>query len=410
MERTARTPFASLTPVLAVAGAWAIGAAFWTAAGASLPGGRWLAVHLFTLGVLTNLVAGLTHHFAETLLHVPGHGPRIGRLAVLNGGALALVVGRATATLPLVASGAAVVTAVVLWLYVDLRRMRRASLTGRFAFVVRSYERACGAFVHGALLGVVLAVAGLGSGWYGAARLAHVHVNLLGWGGITLLATLVFFGPTVMRTRMAPRADANAAAALRSAPLGLTVGVLGLLATGAGDTAGLLARVVATAGLGVFAVGASEVCRDVLRAGRQARPSLATTQIRNACRWFVMAVWVDVALVAVGAEHLLEPVGVLLLTGVLLQSVLGALAHLLPRIRTAAVERDLGTAAVVHPFVFNLGVAAVVAGVATAGVAGALWTRVGWSLVGGLAVGQIAALAALGVRAPRADEQTPAAP
>lgn len=51
-----------------------------------------------------------------------------------------------------VAAGATAMTAAVLWLYWDLRRLRRAALGARFAFVVRGYERACGAFVHGAIL------------------------------------------------------------------------------------------------------------------------------------------------------------------------------------------------------------------------------------------------------------------
>ena len=65
------SPFAPLRPAFALAGAYAGAAVLWVLAGSVLPGGRWFAVHLFTLGVLTTLVVALTDHFAQTLLHAP---------------------------------------------------------------------------------------------------------------------------------------------------------------------------------------------------------------------------------------------------------------------------------------------------------------------------------------------------
>lgn len=130
--------------MITAAGLYAIAALVWLAFGSVLPGGRWLAVHLFTVGVLSNVVVTLTHHFAQTLLHAPERSVRVGRVALLNVGAVLLVIGVPSGLLPVFAAGATALIVAVSWLYGDLRRLRRRSLGGRFAFVVRGYERAAG--------------------------------------------------------------------------------------------------------------------------------------------------------------------------------------------------------------------------------------------------------------------------
>ena len=111
-----------------------------------------------------------------------------------------------------------------MWLGIEIRRLRTTSPTVRFAFVIGAYGWACTAFATGAVLGGLLGSGALQSGWYAAGRLAHVHVNLLGWGGLTLLASIVFLGPTIVRARMEPGADRVASAGLRVAASGLAVG------------------------------------------------------------------------------------------------------------------------------------------------------------------------------------------
>lgn len=379
-------PLAALIPTLAVAGLYALAALAWAALGnaLSLPGGRWLAVHLFTLGVLSNLVAGLTFHFAATLLHAPAPPRRHGRLVLLNAGTLALLAGLPAGWSWAVAAGATVLVVAVCWLYLDLRRMRRASLHGRFTFVVRTYERATGAFVHGALLGGLLGAGLISGGWYGSARVAHLHVNVLGWGGLPLLATLVFFGPTVMRTRIEPGADAAAGPALRRAATGLTVGVLALLATGAGGPVALPARLLAAAALALYAAGAAAVCLPVLRAARRARPSAQARMLAAAAGWFLLAVLADVVVVAAGRLDLLEALGAVMLVGVLGQAILGSAGYLAPQLARgpdarAAARRRLDTLPRLRPVILNLGVALVLAA-GLAGPAGAWAARTGWAL------------------------------
>jgi hypothetical protein len=412
-------PLSALAPGVLAAGGYLVATLVWVAGGAALPGGRWFAVHLFTAGVVTNLILVFSHHFAETLMHTPGGSHRRPRLVLANIGALVLLVGLPGGWQPLVALGGTALVAAVCWLYVDLRRMRRSALAGRFGFVVRSYERACGAFTHGALLGVLMGVGVLGGTWYAAARVAHLHINILGWGGLVLLATLVFFGPTVMRTRMEEGADAVGATALKVAATALTLATLGLLATGAGAPVELPARLLAAAGLAVYAAAATAVCLPVLRAGRRAKPSLSAWHLQAACVWFLVAVWIDAAVVAAGAWRLLDALGAVLLVGVLAQAILAAVAYFAPMVwgvgpdARAAARRLLTVAAPLRVAAANIGVV-LVAGAAVvgpaAGVAGGWALRGGWALLAAVAIAQIGLTAYAGTARPIDEGAGPRSP
>jgi nitrite reductase (NO-forming) len=213
-EAEGRSRFERLRPVAFVAAGYGLASVVWILAGEGLPGGRWLAVHLFTLGVVTNLVLGLSDHFSRALMHQPGEAQRW-QLALTNAGALAVLWGIPSAQSWAVAAGATALTVVVFASYRRLRTLRRTALGPRFSWVVRMYERAHGAFLHGALLGALIGTGVLSGRWIFAARTAHLHVNLLGWAGLTLLATVVFFGPTIGRTRIREGADVRAARALK---------------------------------------------------------------------------------------------------------------------------------------------------------------------------------------------------
>src|SRR5690606_19249700 len=116
----------------------------WGLTGA-MPGGRWAVVHLFTLGVLSNLLVGFTQHFARSVTRqrvVLGTGP----LIVLNVGAVGTVAGMLAGLRPLLAVGALAVAGVVALGRVRLAGMRAAAPDARFVEVVRTYERAHEAF------------------------------------------------------------------------------------------------------------------------------------------------------------------------------------------------------------------------------------------------------------------------
>lgn len=385
--------------------AYAAGAFLWPALGERVPGGRWFAIHLFTLGVLSNLVMALSHHFASTLLQVPDPPGRDARFALLNVGALAILGGFPIA--PVLIAGGVTVTAAVAWLLWDLRRMRASALQGQFAFVVRSYERAATAFLLGALLGVLMGTGVLSGTWYVPGRFAHLHLNVLGWGGLTLLATVVFFGPTILRVPAQPDAPRTAARALDAAAIGLLVAASGLLLMGTGEELAL--RLAAASGLALYAGGATVVCLGVLRAGRRAEPSARARFVLAACLWFSAVMWAEVGVLATGELRLLDALGAALLAGTLGQAILAALAHLASVISAgskearAALSRRLEWLPRLRPALLNLAVLCVVgAAVAgqAAGTVGTVLARVGWGVIAAVSLSQLW-LTAVSIRAYR---------
>src|SRR5690625_1857514 len=205
-RRRGASPFGGAIPSLLAALGYLILLAAWLIFGDRLPGGRPFGVHLFTLGVLSNLILTFSEHFARTVTRSPGERSWWWPIAT-NIGIAGILVGLPQRWIPALGFGATTLTVVAVLAYLRLRRLRRRAVGARFAWIVRVYERAHGAFLHGAILGALLGIGVLGGGWFIAARTAHMHANVLGWGGLTLLATLVFFGPTMARTRIEAGAD-----------------------------------------------------------------------------------------------------------------------------------------------------------------------------------------------------------
>jgi hypothetical protein len=326
------SPFGPAVPSILVALAYAAALAVWLVGGDALPGGRPFAVHLFTLGVVTNLVLTFSEHFTRTLTRTPGERAWWWAL-VTNVAIVAVLTGLASGRRLLLATGATLLIVVVSLAYRRLRRMRRAAVGARFGWIVRLYERAHGAFLHGAVFGALMGVGLVSGTWFGATRIAHLHANLLGWGGLTLLATLVFFGPTMARTRIAPGADVVAARSLRHGATALGVAVVLLFLAGVGGPWGTALFVVAAAALAVFATAATAVCLPIVQALRRAPTTAARPLVFGVCAWTVAVVWTDVVVVTGQAWRWLDALGVAALTGVLAQAILATLVYLAPMLR-----------------------------------------------------------------------------
>lgn len=385
-------------PAAALAVPYGVAIIAWIAVGDRLPGGRWLAVHLFTLGVLTNVVLAFSQHFGRTVTRASGERwwwqPAVANVAIVL-----VLIGIPTGATWATATGSTVVAAIVFDGYLRLRRMRKQAVGARFGWIARIYERAHGSFIHGATLGLLLGVGLLPGSWYGAGRVAHLHVNVLGWGGLTLLATVVFFGPTVVRTRIEDGADARAAIALRRGATSLTVAVLLLLASGVGGTAGGVLRALAAVGLALFAWTVVAVCAPVIRVAWTAKPSAARLPLIWACVWFQVVAWADVVVVATGQLRLLDALGLAALAGVLAQAIATALSYVTPMLRgrtkdareliMARLERGM----TVRTVAYNTGVVAVTAAAAggpALAVAGSRAAWLGWTLLLGAIVAQTA--------------------
>jgi len=393
-----RSPFAAVLPAIVVAVGYLGVTIGWVLFGSGLPGGRWFAVHVFTLGVLTNAILAFSDHFARTVTRTPGDGPSGWWLVAANVGILAMLAGLPTRWLPGLAGGAVVVSGVVVANWWRLRGMRRAAVGARFAWIVRVYERAHGAFVHGAVLGALLGVGVVTGPWYGAVRLAHLHAMVLGWGGLTLLATLVFFGPTMARTRIEPGADARAVRALRHGATGLSVATLALIGVGAGGGWGTAARFVATVGLTVHAVAAIVVLAPVATAAWRAKPSGPRGHVIAVAGWFALVVVADVVVVATGSWRWLDAVGLIALAGVLAQAVVTTLLYLGPMFRAGdgalreAVRQRLERGRTVRLVVVQGAVAWIAVGALPIGLPGMVpWLP--WTLLGGVLLGALVAVA-----------------
>ena len=386
-----RPPLRALAPVTAAAVAYGVAALVWVALGPALPGGRWMAVHLFTLGTVTNLVATMTDHFARTLTKVEGDGRRGWRLGLLNAGVLLVLVSLPRGWPVVLASGAGATLVAIAWLVLALRRMRTRAVGARFGYIVRAYELAGVAFVGGGLLGALMGTGTLPTGWHEGPWAAHLALNVLGWGGLVLLATIVFFAPTVMRARMVATADRLARYALPLAAAGLVLAVAGLIVSAADGPIAGTGRAAAIVGLGGYALASALVCGPALATARRAVRSPQAYAIGAACAWFPVAAAAAAVTVAWPAFPPVEAIGIVLLVGVLGQAIIGALTYLLPMVTGGGAEaralqrRQLERLGALRVLVYNAGVLAV--------TAHSLWpdpprpgstvlATVGWGLVG----------------------------
>jgi hypothetical protein len=295
-----------------------------------LPAWRWLAVHLLLLGAVTNAIMVWSAHFTTAVLRCPAPVRRRGeaaRLAVLNAGvAVVLAAGVTDRPWPGVAGAALVFGAAVahlLWLTARLR----AALPARFAVTVHYYLAATAALLTGIPVGAWMLVADDDS--RPRLLLFHAHVNLLGWVTLTVLGTLLTLWPTVLRTRMA---DSAVTAARRALP----VAVAGLAMLGVAVPAWW--PPAAAGGLALVAVAAAITARPFVQTARRRTPaSFPGWSIAAAGCWLFVALAVDAwtLLSADGPAAAADRFGAVLvplLVGFVAQTLLGALAYLLPTV------------------------------------------------------------------------------
>ena len=177
------------------------------ALGDRVTSGSWLAVHLVLFGAATNAIVVWSEHFAAALLRAAPVSERMAtaRALALNLGVVAVLGGVHTSRPVLTAAGAWLVGAVVLAHAIALGARIGRALTGPLAATVWFYVAASAALLAGMGLGVLLAGGASDSAdAYRAMRLAHAHLNVLGWVGLAVVGTQFTLWPTVLRTRMVP--------------------------------------------------------------------------------------------------------------------------------------------------------------------------------------------------------------
>ncbi len=290
---------------------------------------RWLVVHLFLLGSVTNAIVTWTEHFTVTLLRVPqpSRGGSAWRLVVLNLAVVALLVGVSISNSPLVIAGAILLVIVIGTHSVNLYRLSNKALQNRFAGTVRFYLAAATCLVLGIVLGTLAAFQKEGSVHLDSFHVSHVHANLLGWIGLTVLGTFFTFWPTILRTKMV---DGVMKAARRALPF-LFSGVFVSSIALAMDQ-----RLLTILGMVIYAIGLAISSVPFIRTWMQKPPrDFAALSVSFSATWLVLGVLADILALSFAKDlpayaGLLDHFVPAFLFGFVGQLLLGALTFLVP--------------------------------------------------------------------------------
>lgn len=374
---------------------------------AALTGGGdpWLPLHLALAGGASVAIAAVLPFFAASLVAVApaSERPRIAAIALVAIGAAGVTLGWRQGNLALAALGGAVYLAgmgMLLWMTIVL--LRRALGAGRRIFQWL-YGVAIGCVLAGATLTTLMlaGVPAIQASW-ATLRVSHAWLNLFGFVGLVIAATLIHFYPTVVGARIGQgRGFVAGIGALAAGPptvaLGFASGVWAVIVIGAAlSVAGCLT-------LAWYAV-------DVLR--RRARWTtdrdwhrFAIGSLTASIGWLVGAE-VAAAIVAVsrgpgGAGWIGGVVALPLVVGAVVQVIAGSWTHLVPAIgpgdpvRHAWQRRVLGRFALVRLAAFQVGAGLLLAdalgwGSGVAGKAGLVLVAGSMAVTLGLLVASLA--------------------
>jgi nitrite reductase (NO-forming) len=386
--------------------AYLVAAAVTLALGDRVALGGWLTLHLVLFGAATNAIVVWSEHFAAALLHAAPAGERVAtaRTLALNLGVLGVLGGVHGGRPGLTTVGACLAGVVVLAHAAALATQFGRALPSRLGGTVWFYLAASAALLAGMGLGLLLAGGAAGSaGTYRAWRLAHVHLNVLGWVGLAVVGTQFTLWPTVLRTRMVPGVAQAVRWSLPPLALGLAAAAAGLASQD---------RVLALAGLGGYVAGLALALVPFARTALRRPPYTAASVMLGAgLAWFAVAVLADLAALATSAQVVeldgriarLVPA---VTAGFALQTLTGALTYLLPVVfgRGAFGNRRL---AGILELAWPLRVAAINLGVVllVAWPAGGWVPTLGWWLTG-LGLGSFIPLALTALAASRPRKET----
>ena len=292
-----------------------------------LDDGRWLMVHLFTLGAATNSILVWSRHFTERLLKidVPEEARRIqlARIYLLNGGIVVTIVGKLGEWWPVTTVGATIVGLAVAWHAVSLGHDLVAGRDRPFAITVAHYVASACLLPVGAAFGALLA-SPVGDSLHDGLLLAHEAVNLIGFLGLAASGTLITMFPALWRTRMSPLSHPTTSLAVQLT--GITVTAIGGLASWPS---------AASAGLGLVALGwiiaAVPWAHNVLVVAKDPRDRLSypALSVAAAVAWLIGTLIVAAAQ-ASGDAFVMSSLTLPLIMGFAAQLLIGVMSWLLP--------------------------------------------------------------------------------
>ena len=191
----------------------------------------WLTVHLLLLGAVTNAILTWSEHFVGALLwsRPVSRIRQISIVLVLNAGILGVLAGVSMDLDWLVVVSGIAIAFITAFYLRGVNRLIKGSINKKFVGVIRYYQVAGISIFFGIYFGASMVFMTETDPWEPKFHLAHLHTNLLGWVGITMIGTLVTLWPTILRTPMHPRALVAAALGLKFLVAGLILVVGGIL-------------------------------------------------------------------------------------------------------------------------------------------------------------------------------------
>ncbi len=309
----------------------------------------WLTIHLLLLGAVTNAIVTWSDHFVSALLWARSQNRtrQMSVIFLLNLGIVGVLISVSLHIQWLVYVSTTLVGGVVVYYLSGMASLIRKSLNKKFKGVIAFYQFAGLTILIGIILGAADAFKGDEDLWQPRITLAHLHANLLGWIGLTIIGTLVTLWPTVLRTQMHPDAISKAKLGLKF----LLVGILGSIIGPLWDQPWLLATSVV-----VYLVGTVIALFPAALLLRRRIPDRSSS-------WMMLTGSMGLAILLIGdacialaqqrPERILSSLEnhlLLVFTLWLLPILLGALTYLLPVVlgRGPASNRKLET-------VLNLG-------------------------------------------------------
>ncbi|NLU63483.1 multicopper oxidase domain-containing protein [Rhodococcus sp. HNM0563] len=299
-----------------------------------LPESRWLLVHLFTLGAVTNSIVVWSQTLAERFLgfHLAEteRGPQLIKIYALNVGIVVTIVGVVGGWFPATLAGAVLIGAMVAWHAISLilltvraqrERTRAGDRPAGHAQSVWFLIASSAMLPFGAGFGAVLA--------YGATEqteagflLAHQAMNLLGFLGLAAAGVLTVMYPNLIGAPDAPSGRR---------PVALAVLLIGIAVLTAGALTGN--SLVAAAGCVAYLAGWIVVAAPLLRDALSHPPNgFAAASVTAAMLWLLGSL---AALAIVLATGPMDPDRATLMTvpflaGFAAQLLFGVMSHLLP--------------------------------------------------------------------------------
>lgn len=301
----------------------------------TLPQLRVMHAHMALVGGVSQMIFGALLTFIPPLLMVPFEEKKSRgfQYFLLNGGTIGILIGFGVSDLRIVGFSGAAVGLAFLMLFSETLTMVRKSVQ-RTGLNLWFYGLAILSLFAGIGLAELIAFGSFMPDRINLARLAHLHLNLMGFVTLAIIGTMHNLFPTVAGTRL--YSDRLAIATFVALPLGVFALVSGFL---------IEEPLFQVAAGFVLFVGVLCYGWNILRTWLTAetRLSLPVLHLLCATGWLILAVAGGIFLswnsrtyppeYPTGTAHLMG-YSHMALVGFILQTIMGALSHLLPVILT----------------------------------------------------------------------------